>query len=164
MPRKTNKTAKEKTNVIRAAETAGVEFQEFSYDNTVLNAQQVALLLNQDAAKVYKTLVTQGKSEKYYVFMLPAEAELDLKKAAKAAGEKSIEMIPQKLLFPLTGFVHGGCSPIGMKKKFKTFIHFDAQKFDKIFFSAGKTGRQISMSLKDLQKIIEVTPADIARG
>lgn len=151
------------TNVMRIAQKAGINYNSFSLDNTVLNAGEVANLLGEDSQKVYKTLVTVGKSKAHFVFMVPSEEELDLKKAAKVAGEKSISMIPQKDLLPLTGYVHGGCSPIGMKKHFKTFIHSNAENFDKIFFSAGKRGRQISMSLADLQSIVTVEPADIIK-
>ena len=113
--------------------------------------------------KVFKTLVTVGKSGEHYVFVVPANKELDLKKGAKCAKEKSIEMIPQKELLPLTGYIHGGCSPIGMKKQFKTFIHKTAQDFDRIYFSAGRVGNQVSTSLESLQKVIDVVPADIIK-
>ena len=157
------KGADDKTNVMRLAESAGVTFRDYAYDNTLLNAEQVASALGQSADRVFKTLVTMAKSGKYYVFMLPAPAQLDLKKASKAAGEKSVEMIPQKQLFPLTGYVHGGCSPIGMKRQFPTFIDETAILYDTIFFSAGKVGRQIEMSLKDLRKIMQVGIAELTR-
>ena len=157
------KIKEDKTNVIRIAESEGVDFKDYSYDNLLLNAEEVAAALGQDVGKVFKTLVTVAKSGKNYVFMVPAAKELDLKKASKAAGEKSIEMLVQKKLFPLTGYVHGGCSPIGMKRQFKTFIDESAENYETIFFSAGKIGRQIEMSLSDLQKIYPVTPADIVR-
>ena len=151
------------TNVMRIAAAAGVTFREYAYDNLLLNAEQVAAALGQETGRVFKTLVTVAKSGKYYVFMVPAAAELDLKKAAKAAGEKNVEMIPQKKLFPLTGYVHGGCSPIGMKRQFTTFIDSSAEGYDTIFFSAGKVGRQIEMSLKDLQRIYPVNTAELVR-
>ena len=149
------------TNVMRIAAAAGVTFREYAYDNLLLNAEQVAAALGQETGRVFKTLVTVAKSGKYYVFMLPAMAQLDLKKAAKAAGEKNVEMIPQKKLFPLTGYVHGGCSPIGMKRQFAIFIDSSAEEYDTIFFSAGKVGRQIEMSLKDLQSIYPVKTATL---
>ena len=152
------------TNVMRLAAAAGVPFREYAYDNMILNAEEVAAALEQEVGRVFKTLVTVAKSGKYYVFMVPAAASLDLKKAAKAAGEKNVEMIPQKQLFPLTGYVHGGCSPIGMKRQFATYIDSTAANYETIFFSAGKVGRQIEMSLADLQKIHPVTPADIKRS
>ncbi|MBQ6380938.1 MAG: Cys-tRNA(Pro) deacylase [Clostridia bacterium] len=158
-----SKKKDEKTNVMRIAESAGVAFDDYAYDNTTLSAEEVAAALGQPPGRVFKTLVTVAKSGKYYVFMLPAASELDLKKAAKAAGEKSIEMLPQKKLFPLTGYVHGGCSPIGMKRQFPTFIDASAAQYETIFFSAGKVGRQIEMHLSDLQKIYPVTAAELVR-
>ena len=153
----------DKTNVMRLAERAKVNFRDYAYDNSVLNGEEVAAALNQAPERVFKTLVTESKSGKYYVFMIPVNAELDLKKAAKAAGEKSVSMLPQKKLFPLTGYVHGGCSPIGMKKSFDTFIHRTAEEYETVFFSAGKVGRQIEMPLSDLQKIKPVTKAELIR-
>ena len=105
---------------------------------------------------------SQGKSNAYYVFVVPVEAGLDLKKAAKASGEKAIAMIKQKDLLPLTGYVHGGCSPIGMKKQFPTFIHETATELDKIFVSAGKVGFQIELAPADLIKVANCRPADVA--
>ena len=105
--------------------------------------------------------MTQGKTGAYYVFVVPVKEELDLKKAAKASGEKSIAMIKQKDLLPLTGYVHGGCSPIGMKKPFPTFIHETAPTLDKIFVSAGKVGFQIELAPADLITVVRITPADI---
>ena len=106
-------------------------------------------------------MVTRGKSGQYFVFVIPVAEELDLKKAAKAADEKSIEMIKQKELLPLTGYVHGGCSPIGMKKPFKTFIHRTAEDIEKIFVSAGKVGFQIELSPEDLIKTANIKVEDI---
>lgn len=110
---------------------------------------------------MFKTLVTQGKTGNFYVFVVPVNQELDLKKAAKAAGEKSIAMIKQKELLPLTGYVHGGCSPIGMKKQFKTFIHETAMSYEKIFVSAGRVGCQIEIAPADLITVGKCTAADI---
>ena len=159
----TKKHKEDITNVMRIAAAANVPFRDYAYDNTLLNAEKVASALGQPVGKVFKTLVTMAKSGKYYVFMVPAAAELDLKKAAKAAGEKNVEMIPHKQLFTLTGYIHGGCSPIGMKRQFPTFIDDSATAYDTIFFSAGKVGRQIEMSLSDLQNIVSVKPADLKR-
>ena len=105
--------------------------------------------------------MTVGKTGEHYVFMVPVAEELDLKKAAKASGEKSIDMISQKELLPLTGYVHGGCSPIGMKKQFKTFIHETAESFDRIIFSAGKIGYQVELPLESLRKVVPVRSADL---
>jgi len=107
--------------------------------------------------------VTVGKSKEHYVFMVPVEKELDLKKAAKAAGEKSLEMIPQRELLPLTGYVHGGCSPIGMKKQFETFIDSTAENCETIYFSGGRVGHQIQLTLSDLSKVIRLSLADITK-
>lgn len=151
----------DKTNVMRILDQKKVEYKHFSYDNMTTNAVEVAKGLGTNPEFLYKTLVTVAKSGVHYVFMVPAENELDLKKAAKAVGEKNIEMIPQKELLPLTGYVHGGCSPIGMKKQFKTTIHTNAENADKIFFSAGKIGRQVQLSPSDLEKIIPLAYSDI---
>ena len=110
---------------------------------------------------MFKTLVTIGKSGKYYVFMIPVAEELDLKKAARCAGEKSIEMIKSKELLPLTGYVHGGCSPIGMKKQFPTFVHESAAACPEIMFSAGKIGYQVELPLASLQKAVRLTLCDL---
>ena len=122
---------------------------------------EVADYLGQDVNKVFKTLVTTGKSKNHYVFMIPVAEELELKKAAKAVGEKSIEMLKSKDLLGLTGYVHGGCSPIGMKKNFKTTIHYTAENYDTIMFSGGKIGFQLELKLEDLRKVINVTTEDI---
>ena len=116
----------DKTNAMRILDGMKIKYNFYSYDNTIVNAVDVADCLGQNPAMIFKTLVTVGKSNEYYVFMVPSEKELDLKKAAKVAGEKSLEMIPQKELLPITGYIHGGCSPIGMKKQFQTFIDITA--------------------------------------
>ena len=117
--------------------------------------------MGENPAQVFKTLVTIGKSRQYYVFIVPVTGELDLKKAAKAVGEKSIEMIKSKELLPLTGYIHGGCSPIGMKKVFPTVIDKSAESFERIFFSAGKIGLQIEIAVEDISKIIRVKYEEI---
>lgn len=159
------KISEEKTNVQRLLEQKKIEYTYHSYaDNPSTNGVEIARLLGEDERKVFKTLVTVGKSKAYYVFMVPVAEELDLKKAAGVSGEKSIEMIAQKELLPLTGYVHGGCSPIGMKKQFKTFIHETAESFDTIIFSAGKIGYQVELPLEGLQKMLPVKAADIIVG
>ena len=125
------------------------------------NGVEVAEILGQDPKDVFKTLVTTSKSGTNYVFVIPVEEELDLKKAAKAAGEKSVEMLKSKELLPLTGYVHGGCSPIGMKKAFKTFIDISAESRDKIIFSAGKIGYQVEIRLLELSKVLEFSLEDL---
>lgn len=153
----------DKTNVMRILDQKKIEYNHYSYDNMTTCAKDVAAGLGVDPQFLYKTLVTVGKSKEHYVFMVPGEEELDLKKAATAVGEKSIEMIHQKELLPLTGYIHGGCSPIGMKKQFKTTIHINAESADKIFCSAGKIGRQVELSPKDLEKIIPLQYKDITK-
>ena len=135
---------KDKTNVMRILDQKKISYDSHSYEpDASMSGEEIAVLLNEDTDKVFKTLVTQGKSGQYYVFVVPVGAELNLKKAAAAAGEKAVSMIKQKELLPLTGYVHGGCSPIGMKKQFPTFIHETAMLQSKVFVSAGKVGHQI---------------------
>lgn len=154
----------DKTNVMRVLDQRKISYRHYSLDNMTTNARQVAEGLGTDPQYLYKTLVTVGKSREHYVFMVPAQDELDLKKAARAVGEKSIDMIPQKELLPLTGYVHGGCSPIGMKKQYKTTIHINARDTEKIFFSAGKIGRQVQVSPTDLERVIPLQYYDITKG
>lgn len=151
-----------KTNVMRILDKMKVEYESHSYANTdAISGIDVAKVLNQDPARVFKTLVTIGKSKNYYVFMIPVAEELDLKKAAESVNEKSVEMIKSKDLLPVTGYIHGGCSPIGMKKSFVTTIDASAVNFDTIIFSAGKIGYQVEMSLEELKKVIKFNLADI---
>ena len=141
----------EKTNVMRVLDARKISYESHSYEpDAAMSGEEIAGILGEDPAKVFKTLVTQGKSGAYYVFVVPVEAELDLKKAAKASGEKAVSMIKQKELLALTGYVHGGCSPIGMKKQFPTFIHETAAGFDRVFVSAGRVGFQIELAPGDL--------------
>ncbi len=153
---------KEKTNVMRVLDAKKIIYESHSYEaDPSLSGEQIAGILGESTECVFKTLVTRGKSGAYYVFVVPVEGELDLKKAAQAAKEKSIAMIKQKELLPLTGYVHGGCSPIGMKKKFPTFIHETAKELNKIYVSAGKVGFQIELSPSDLIDVAECEPVDI---
>ena len=152
----------EKTNVMRILEQKKIKYNSYSYASTqAISGMEVATALNQDPNCVFKTLVTIGTSRNNYVFLVPVNKELNLKKAAKSVNEKKVEMIKSKELLPLTGYIHGGCSPIGMKKQFKTVINTTAQNFEKIIFSAGKIGYQVEMSLENLQKVINFTLADI---
>ena len=152
----------DKTNVMRLLEQKKIPYKSHDYSATeAISGTEVAAVLKEDPEKVFKTLVTVGKSKAYHVFVIPVGCELDLKKAARAAGEKSIEMIKQKELLPLTGYVHGGCSPIGMKKQFETVVHQTAADFDTIFFSAGKIGWQVEVAPADLAKMIRFTYADV---
>ena len=152
----------EKTNVMRVLDGKKITYDSHYYEpDATLTGEEIAGILGEDPAKVFKTLVTQGKSGAYYVFVVPVKEELDLKKAAKTSGEKAISMIKQKELLPLTGYVHGGCSPIGMKKQFPTFIHETATGFEKVFVSAGKVGFQIEIAPSDLISVAGCNPADI---
>lgn len=152
----------EKTNVMRILEQKKIKHETHSYVGTgAVSGSEVASALSQNPKRVFKTLVTVGKSKNNYVFVIPVEKELNLKKAAKIVGEKSIDMLKSKDLLPLTGYIHGGCSPIGMKKFFKTVIDISAEDYDTIIFSAGKIGYQVEMSLSELSKVIRFTTADI---
>lgn len=153
---------KEKTNAIRALEQKKIPFTFHEYPSDVaLSGVEVAELIGQPVEKVYKTLVTVGKSNTHYVFVVPAAAELDLKKAAKAAGEKSVEMVKSKELLSLTGYVHGGCSPVGMKKPFATFIDVSAEALPTIIVSGGKIGFQVEIAPSELAKIVRYKFADL---
>ena len=152
----------EKTNAVRLIEKKGIEYELLSFEcESALPGTEVASLLGLDPDTVFKTLVTVGASGEHHVFMVPVSAVLDLKRAAKAAGEKKIEMIKDRELLPLTGYVHGGCSPVGMKKLFDTYIDETASLYDHIYFSAGRIGCQIRMSAKDLESVIPLKYADI---
>lgn len=154
---------KDKTNVMRILDQKKIAYISYNYESTgAISGVEVAQALNQDPDMVFKTLVTVGKSKANYVFVVPVKKELDLKKAARAVGEKSIEMIKSKELLPLTGYIHGGCSPIGMKKQFVTTIDQSAADCERIIFSGGKIGYQVEMSLSDLEKVIPFQLADIA--
>ena len=154
--------ADKKTNAMRTLDSKKIHFTPHEYGGGALSATEVAAACGIDPMKIYKTLVTVGKSGEHYVFVVPGPGELNLKKAAKAAGEKSIEMIKQKDLLPLTGYVHGGCSPIGMKKYFQTFVNDTAQSLDTIVISAGAIGHQIEISPEDLKKAVRFEFADVA--
>ena len=152
----------DKTNVMRTLERLRVPYKEHDYSATgAVSGVDVAAALGEDPARAFKTLVTVGKSKNHYVFMIPVAEELDLKKAAAAVGEKALEMLKSKDLLPLTGYVHGGCSPIGMKKTFRTLIHQTAEGYDTILFSAGKIGFQVECSLKGLRQALPVESADL---
>ncbi|MBE6125516.1 MAG: Cys-tRNA(Pro) deacylase [Erysipelotrichaceae bacterium] len=153
---------KERTNVMRLLDSLEVQFKEHTYPaDTALSGTQVAELIGEDPGRVFKTLVTVGASHEHYVFVIPVNSELNLKKAAKAVGEKSIEMIKSRELLPLTGYIHGGCSPIGMKKFFITTIDESAILYDAIIFSAGKIGFQVEISLDELHKAIDFSLAEL---
>lgn len=156
----------EKTNVMRLLDAAKIPYGSYEYaaPDGALSGVEVARQLGQEEERVFKTLVTQAASGKYYVFVIPVGEELNLKKAASAVHEKKIEMIKSKELLPLTGYIHGGCSPIGMKKPFSTVVDETAQLWDTIIFSAGKIGYQVEVSPENLGKIISYTFADVTQG
>ncbi|PAF36541.1 Cys-tRNA(Pro) deacylase [Terribacillus saccharophilus] len=144
-----------KTNVMRMLDQKKVPYKSYSYaDTDAISGTEVAEVLGQNPAQVFKTLVTVSKSNQHYVFVIPVEQELDLKRAAASIGEKSVRMLPAKELLQLTGYVHGGCSPIGMKKVFRTVVDESASNFESIIFSAGKIGYQVELTLSDLSKIL----------
>lgn len=152
----------EKTNAMRILDQKKVAYKEHMLGITdAVSGVETAALLNVDESLVFKTLVTVGKSLEHYVFVIPVASELDLKKAAACVGEKSVEMVKSKDLLSLTGYVHGGCSPIGMKKFFKTTIDESALKTDRIFFSGGRIGFQIETSIEELKKAIAFQIKDV---
>ena len=152
----------DKTNVMRILEQNGIPYTAHAYPaDGPTDGVSVANILGQDVEQVFKTLVTKAASGNYYVFDIPVAENLDLKKAARAVGEKSIAMIPQKELLPLTGYIHGGCSPVGMKKQFPTVFHETLVLFDTICVSAGKIGAQIEAAPQDLIQLLGAAAADI---
>ncbi len=151
-----------KTNVMRILDQKKINYIVHTYRNAI-SGIEVADTLHESYDKVFKTLVTVSNTNINYVFVVPVNKELDLKKAAKVVGEKSIEMLKSSNLLQLTGYIHGGCSPIGMKKQFKTIIDISASNKDKIYISAGKIGYQIEIELKELQKVINFKLEDIAK-
>ena len=154
-----------KTNAMRILDGMKLAYSPHTYEcGEFIDGTDIAAKLSLPFEKVFKTLVTQGKSEEYYVFVIPVDKELDLKKAAQAAGRKSIDMIPQKTLFPLTGYVHGGCSPVGMKKLFPTFIDETAQLFDVMFVSGGKVGLNLEIAPDRLGSFIQAQYADLTKN
>lgn len=158
------KSNEEKTNVMRILEQKKINFKTHNYlQSGAISGMEVAIALNENPGVVFKTLVTIGKSKTNYVFLVPVNRELDLKKAATSVNEKSIEMIKSKDLLNLTGYVHGGCSPIGMKKEFTTVIDKTASEYETIIFSAGKIGYQIETSLEELKKVIKFKLEDISK-
>ena len=154
----------EKTNVMRTLEQKKIAYTAHTYpheDGVAVDGVTVAQMLGQNPDAVFKTLVTKGASGGYYVFDIPVAQTLDLKKAAKAVGEKSIAMLPSKDLLPLTGYVHGGCSPVGMKKQFPTVFHESCVDYDTVMVSAGKIGYQVEVNPKDLLALLRATTADV---
>lgn len=154
----------DKTNVMRILDSKKVWYEPHYYEDTgKVAGVDVAQVLGENPDQAFKTLVTRANSGSFYVFVVPVSGELDLKKAAKSVNEKNVEMIKQKELLPLTGYIHGGCSPFGMKKFFKTVIDISANNFKTIFVSAGKVGYQIEINVCDIEKVIDVEYKDIIK-
>jgi len=155
--------AEQKTNVMRLLEQKKIKYtaHEYPHSDEPVDGLTVARLTGQDPEKVFKTLVLRGVSKGIYVFVVPVEAELDLKKAAKTAGEKSVAMVHVSEITALTGYVRGGCSPLGMKKQYKTFIHSSCLVLDTMIVSAGKIGYQIELAPEELIKLSRARTADI---
>lgn len=153
-----------KTNAMRILESENINFEIIEYSTKDgIGGVDVAEKLGEDKNRVFKTLVTEAKDGEHFVFVVPVSSDLDLKKAAKASNSKKIEMIPQKKLLPLTGYVHGGCSPVGMKKSFKTFIDSSAEDLDFFYVSGGKVGMQIKVNPKELISAIDGEFSDIKK-
>ena len=155
----------EKTNVMRLLDAAKIDYTPYEYDaEKYVSGVEVASALGEDVDSLFKTLVTYSeKAREHFVFCIPSSCELDLKKAATAVGVKDIEMIRQKNLLPLTGYVHGGCSPLGMKKQFKTVIDESALLFDEIFVSAGRRGYQVRLKVSDLASLASAELKDVIK-
>ena len=151
----------EKTNALRLLDASNIKYVVHEYDNNLTNGQEIAKVLNKSEDEVFKRLVTVSNTKQHFVFVIPVSGTLNLKNAAKAVNVKSIEMIHQKELLPLTGYIHGGCSPIGMKKQFTTVIHETAQLFDAILVSAGKVGMNIEINPYELSKLVNATFNDV---
>ena len=152
----------EKTNVMRILDKNKIPYKSRFYENTgAVSGMEVAEVLGQDPSEVFKTLVTVGTSGNYYVFIVPVSRELNLKKAASFVGEKSVSMIKSKELLPLTGYIHGGCSPVGMKKLFRTVMDSSAKEKNTVMVSGGKIGCQIEISPTDLAKVVPFDFSDI---
>ena len=158
-----SRTSAVKTNAVRLLESAGIVFSahEYPVDDGLIDARSIARKLGRTPDEVFKTLVAETPAHEYFVFVIPAAGELDLKKAAQAARRKSIDMIPLKQLFPLTGYVHGGCSPVGMKKRFPVFLHETAVSLPRVCVSAGQVGCQVELDPRDLMQVTGAVPADL---
>ena len=154
---------KVKTNAMRILDSNKIDYETHSYntDGEHVDGITVANAIGRDVNQVYKTLVVQGHSKEYYVFVIPVDQNLDLKKAAKAAGEKNVDMIHVKDINKVTGYIRGGCSPVGMKKLYGTFVNETAQNLDTIIVSAGKIGYQIELKPADLQEVTNFEYADV---
>ncbi|KSU85915.1 Cys-tRNA(Pro)/Cys-tRNA(Cys) deacylase [Fictibacillus enclensis] len=156
---------KVKTNAMRILDKEKIDYESMNYstDDGKIDGVSVARKIGREPGTVYKTLVAQGAGKEYYVFVIPVEAELDLKKAAKAAGEKKVEMLAVKDLLPVTGYVRGGCSPIGMKKLYSTIVEEQAAELETVIVSAGKIGHQVELSPQNLMKVTNGRYANVSK-
>lgn len=155
---------KTKTNACRLLDQAKIDYKIHEYYGSgAVSGPEVANFLEEKPELVFKTLVCEGKSGDHYVFVLPVPNELDLKKAAKITGEKSVHMLEQKKLLPLTGYEHGGCSPIAMRKELPTFLDLAGQGKDKIYISGGRVGLQLELDPEDLKKIVPFEYEDLCQ-
>ena len=155
----------QKTNAIRLLENSHISFRvlEYPVEDNLIDARSIAAKLHLPQEQVFKTLVTESPEREHFVFVIPADSELDLKKAARAAGVKSIRMIPQKELLPLTGYIHGGCSPVGMKKLFPTFLEETAILFETIYVSGGRIGCTLAVAPEELAGFLGAEFADLQK-
>lgn len=154
----------DKTNPMRILDRAGVAYAVHDYSATgAVSGTEVAAALGEDPDDAFKTLVVRGVSDRLYVFVVPVSRELDMKKAAASVGEKSVEMIKSKELLPTTGYVHGGCSPLGMRKQLRTVVDSSAAGRGRFFFSGGRVGLQIEVDFADLPKVLDFRLADVSR-
>lgn len=153
-----------KTNAMRILDAHKIHYEYFEYDNDQsLTGEDIAKILNENPAKCFKTLITEGKPHEFYTFLVPVNKELDLKKAAASVNEKSVSMIPFKDLLKVTGYIHGGCSPLGMKKNYKVTIDESAKNFEDIYLSGGKVGLQLKVKLSDLIDVISPSFSPLTR-
>ena len=157
------KKTEEKTNALRLLDAQGVAHQTHSYDPDAVDGEAVAALTGIEPDRVFKTLVTVGASRRYYVFDVPVNCTLSLKKAAHAVGEKNIAMLPQQDLLPLTGYIHGGCSPLGAKKNYPVYLNETCRNYERIAISAGIRGQQLILSPDDLVKAVDAVVANLIR-
>lgn len=151
----------QKTNAMRILDKNKVEYEIKTYDENLTSGELVAETLGERKEEVFKTLVTVANNGEHFVFVIPVAETLDLKKSARVAGVKSVEMLKQKDLLPLTGYIHGGCSPVGMKKSFKTFVHKTAEKLEKICVSGGHVGMQVKLAPNELKRVVGFEYADL---
>ena len=149
---------------MRILDSSNIEYSQYEYEaNQSLTGEEIASILHEDVKSVFKTLITKGKSNDYYAFMIPVNKELDLKKAAKTVCEKSVEMIPFKDLLKITGYVHGGCSPLGLKKDYQVSIDESVLALEELYFSGGKVGVQVKVKIDDFLNLAHPKISDLVK-